>query len=229
MFIYFSVESSSCALSQQSSQDWFEKNKSPKDKFNEAFQRLTDNQFEPLKSQLNTPWKNLGKSARYYYSNKAKEAVLIVLGIIAPGQEEIVLSEISSKRSTKLDTDEITQQLIEAYHATSDKKTQLQILSLFVTNFTKQQLIQLIPSLTYSKIDSARKHAAVTGPGQMLNPPKVYRVRLSKPKSLHFLEYVAMPSISQVLGIWFSAASIVKWRKDEDSKSDKECSQCKNN
>ena len=125
---------------------------------------------------------------------------MIVLSVIAPGQEEVLLKEISSLKTDVGPGDHITHQLKEAYYATSDKRTQLQILSLFVKNYTKQQLLQMIPSLTSSKIDAARKHASLTGPGQILNPPKIFRIRLTRPKLLHFLEYVSMPSISQVLG-----------------------------
>ncbi|XP_062609789.1 uncharacterized protein LOC134271605 [Saccostrea cucullata] len=191
----------SCTPSLPSSQDWYEKNKTPKEKLNEALQRLAGDQFQPLKSQLTRPWSELAKSAKYYYISKAKEAVMIVLSIIAPGQEDTILAKIcpTSENESK-EIDKATKQLIDAYHATSDRKTQQQILSLFVNNFTKQKLLQLIPSLTQSKIDAARKHASVIGPGQMLNPPKIYRVRLTRPKLLHFIEYVSMPSVSQVLG-----------------------------
>lgn len=162
---------------------------------------IIDNKFQPLKSQLTRPWSELAKSAKYYYISKAKEAVMIVLSIIAPGQEDTILSKLSPSFTNESDaTDKATQQLIEAYHVTADKKTQLQILSLFANNFTKEKLLQLVPSLTQSKIDAARKHASVMGPGQILNPPKIYRIRLTRPKLLHFLEYVSMPSISQVLG-----------------------------
>lgn len=159
------------------------------------------NKFQPLKSQLTRPWSELAKSAKYYYISKAKEAVMIVLSIIAPGQEDTILSKLSPSSTDESDaTDKATQQLIEAYHVTTDKKTQLQILSLFANNFTKEKLLQLVPSLTQSNIDAARKHASVMRPGQILNPPKIYRIRLTRPKLLHFLEYVSMPSISQVLG-----------------------------
>lgn len=167
-----------------------EQNKTPKEKLNEALLRLSDNKFQPLKSQLTRPWSELAKSAKYYYISKAKEAVMIVLSIIAPGQEDTILSKLSPSSTNESD----------ATDKAADKKTQLQILSLFANNFTKEKLLQLVPSLTQSKIDAARKHASVIGPGQILNPPKIYRIRLPRPKLLHFLEYVSMPSISQVLG-----------------------------
>lgn len=125
------LSTSSCYPSLPSSQDWYEQNKTPKEKLNEALLRLSDNKFQPLKSQLTRPWSELAKSAKYmyYYISKAKEAVMIVLSIIAPGQEDTILSKLSPSSTNESDaTDKATQQLIEAYHVTADKKTQLQIL-----------------------------------------------------------------------------------------------------
>lgn len=45
------------------------------------------------------------------------------------------------------------------------KKKQLQILLLFAGNFTKEKLLQFVPP----KIDAARKHASMKGPGQIRN------------------------------------------------------------
>lgn len=44
-------------------------------------------------------------------------------------------------------------------------KKQVHILSLFASNFTKEKLLQFVPP----KIDAARKHASMKGPGQILN------------------------------------------------------------
>ena len=62
---------------------------------------------------------------------------MIVLSVIAPRQEEVLLKEISSLKTNVEPGDHITHQLKEAYYVTSDKGTQLQILSLFVKNYTK--------------------------------------------------------------------------------------------
>lgn len=72
-------------------------------------------------------------------------------------------------------TDRVTQQLIEAYYATADKK-QLQIFSLFARNFTKETLLQFVQPQTQPKIDAARNHASVIGPGHILNSPKIPRI-----------------------------------------------------
>nr|XP_022310611.1 uncharacterized protein LOC111115971 [Crassostrea virginica] len=47
-----SAESSLFLLSQQSSQDWFELNKSPREKLNEALHDLSSKEFVPITSQV---------------------------------------------------------------------------------------------------------------------------------------------------------------------------------
>lgn len=43
-------------------------------------------------------------------------------------------------------------------------------------NFTKEKLYHFVLPLKKLKIDAAWKHASVKGPGQILNPPKIYRI-----------------------------------------------------
>lgn len=83
---------------------------------------------------------------------------MIVLSIIAPGQEDTTLSKLSPSSSNESDaTDKATQQLIEAYHVTADKKTQLQILSLFANNFTKESTWNLM----WKAISAEVPHAVI--------------------------------------------------------------------
>jgi hypothetical protein len=93
----------------------------------------------------------------------------------------------------------MTEALIEAYQQQNDRISQLQILSLFVNKLTKETLLKSIPGLTLFKIDAARKHAALTSPGQILHPPKIYRSRLSMPKVMHFIEFISCPTYHQLL------------------------------
>lgn len=91
---------------------------------------------------------------------------MIVLPIIAPGKEDTFLSKIGPSSANESEiTYKVTQQLIEVYYATADQKKELQILLLFASNFTKEKLLQFVPP----KIDAARKHASMKGPGQILN------------------------------------------------------------
>lgn len=123
--------------------------------------------YEQMSNLMITrPRSELAKFAKRYRISMAKEAAMIVLPIIAPGKEDTFLSKIvpSSANESEI-TYKVTQQLIEVYYATADqKKKQLQILLLFASNFTKEKLLQFVPP----KIDAARKHAPMKGPGQIL-------------------------------------------------------------
>lgn len=124
--------------------------------------------YEQMSNLMITrPRSELAKFAKRYRISMAKEAAMGRTPIIAPGKEDTFLSKIvpSSANESEI-TYKVTQQLIEVYYATADqKKKQLQILLLFASNFTKEKLLQFVPP----KIDAARKHASMKGPGQILN------------------------------------------------------------
>lgn len=56
--------------------------------------------------------------------------------------------------------------------------------------------------MTIYKIDAARKYASTHGPGQYVtpDPPKISRLRLSKEKIQHFIEFISAPCYLQVVG-----------------------------
>lgn len=58
----------------------------------------------------------------------------------------------------------------------------------------------MIPGLTISKIDTARRHAAITGPGTEIQSNVVYRDRLTKAKLIHFIEFISSPAYCQIVG-----------------------------
>ncbi|CAG2233580.1 unnamed protein product [Mytilus edulis] len=58
----------------------------------------------------------------------------------------------------------------------------------------------LIPGVTMSKIDAARKHANLKKTGQMLNTPRIYRMRISQPQLMHFVEFISSPMYHQAVG-----------------------------
>ena len=152
--------------------------------------------FQPLQSQLQKPWNSISNSMRSYYSKKTFECVEIVLSIIAPNQECFLLESMYkkfSKTQEMCEIDQTTKTIINAYNNVTDSRTQTQILSLIVNSFTKAELQKLIPGISLFKIDSARKHALVTGPGHIINKPKVYRMKLTKPKLTHFIEFIMNP------------------------------------
>ncbi|XP_076085029.1 uncharacterized protein LOC143055862 [Mytilus galloprovincialis] len=184
------------------SQDWLEAQRTPREKLNKAMEILSST-FQPLQSQLQKPWNSISNSMRSYYSKKTFECVEIVLSIIAPNQECFLLESMYkkfSKTQEMCEIDQTTKTIINAYNNVTDSRTQTQILSLIVNSFTKAELQKLIPGISLFKIDSARKHALVTGPGHIINKPKVYRMKLTKPKLTHFIEFIMNPLYSSVVG-----------------------------
>ena len=68
--------------------------------------------------------------------------------------------------------------------------TRQQILSLFVNDYSKTELLNLIPGLSKWRIDEARNRAFQTKPGLPIDPPKITRCRLDADKVDHFLEFL---------------------------------------
>ena len=87
--------------------------------------------------------------------------------------------------------------LVTLYNEANPWYTQQQILSLFAGDYTKTELLQLVPGLTKFRIDEARKHALKTKPGQLIQPTIITRTRLDPVKVDHFLDFISSPSFLQ--------------------------------
>lgn len=166
---------------------------------------LSDRSFPLLNHQLRMPWEDLSKSSKSFYLKIVTEAFQLITDHVTPGQSRPVLKSalnriLSESESECTSPDIMTKTLIQAYLQQNDRSTQTQILSLFASKFSKKQLMELIPGLTVFRIDAARRHAAVTSPGQLINPPKVFRTRLKMPKLVHFIEFISSPIYHQAVG-----------------------------
>lgn len=169
-----------------------------RDRFNSAMKMLSSS-FEPLKCQLSTPWETLNRNSKSYYLRKARESIYLVLNVIAPGQEESLLKTIQENEKQH-PIDSTTRCIIDAFHNARNSRTQIQILSLIVNNFTKLELQTMNPGLSVSKIDSARKYLLVAGAGNLVVQPKIYRTKLTRPKVTHFIDFVMNPLYSTIIG-----------------------------
>ena len=92
---------------------------------------------------------------------------------------------------------DVVENLTEAYNHAENRETRLQILSLFVNKFSKSQLQEMIPGLSKRQIDDARTHADLRGPGELVDPPEIHRMRLETTKTDHFLEFISTSSLLQ--------------------------------
>ena len=87
--------------------------------------------------------------------------------------------------------------------------TRQQILSLFMTDYSKTELLTLILGLSKWRIDEARKHAFQSKPGQPIDPPKITRCRLDAVKVDHFLDFL---SSHHFFEMWHMAPELLNWR-----------------
>ncbi|CAC5412485.1 unnamed protein product [Mytilus coruscus] len=149
--------------------DWFHDQLTARDKFNHALNTISQ-EFTPLRSQLSHDWDILQRRTKNYYLSKAVEIINIVVSYIAPDQEDKILPDVCIKLAPAnyIQKDTLIDELIVAYIASNHSDIQIQILSIFANKYTKEELKKLVPGLTISKIDRARKHAALCGPGDVV-------------------------------------------------------------
>ncbi|XP_071144033.1 uncharacterized protein [Mytilus edulis] len=165
---------------------------------------MSHGQYLPLKSQASLNLEDLQYSTKMYYIRQARLACEIVCECIAPAQGIELLTQVY--QSMKLKTaetkqkDAVTDTIISAYRKAEDYTTKVQILSLIVEKYSKSELLSFIEGLTIYKIDAARKYASTHGTGQYVTPPKITRLRLSKQKIHHFIEFISAPCYLQVVG-----------------------------
>ena len=144
----------------------------------------------------------ISSSTQRYYRKKAEEAVDTVLDAIAPGNSSWLLKQVFTKhlvgRSASADSEEdsLVSRLVTLYNDASSWYTQQQILSLFAGDYTKTELLKLVPGLTKFR-NEARKHWFQTKPGELIEPPNITRSRLDPAKVDHFLDFISSPSFLQ--------------------------------
>ena len=167
------------------------------------FLRVADGRVSPIRSQLSTNVEGISSSTTRYYSRKGMQALEAVLNAIAPGQSNWPLQQVMEKYSHFTDSDvnlpekTLLSRLVTLYNEATNWYTRQQILSVFVGDYSKTELLNFMPGLTKWRIDEARKHAFLTSPGQIIDPPVLQRCRLDPVKVDHFLDCISSPSFLQ--------------------------------
>ena len=138
-----------------------------RDALNHTVPQLTEGRYSPIASTLNTSWDNVSVTQQKYYQRKMKEVFQAALSIVVPGQEQQLwncvreetelgnVSEEPSAKRKRMDTG-LVETLISAHNDAENWQTKRQILSLFVNDFSKTELQQMIPDLSKWRIDQAR-------------------------------------------------------------------------
>lgn len=157
--------------------------------------------LSPLRSQCSLSISDMAGSTIRYYKRKALESCETVLHCIAPGQSnalfDLMKKDCTSSSCSSSKDGELINRLVMLYEESTSWPTKREILSLFVQDYTKAQLMTIIPGLSKWRIDEARRHAALFGPGRPLEVPEVHRLRLNPVKVDHFIDFISSPNYLQ--------------------------------
>ena len=155
-----------------------------------------------MRSQCQSDVLTMSSRTQRYYRKKAEQATEGVLESITPGNASWRYQQVLQQR-TRLNAaegiveDTLVARLVILYEEAAYWYTRQQILSLFVADYSKTELLALIPGLSKWRIDEARKLAFQTKPGQPIDPPRITRCRLDAVKVNHFLDFLFSPSFFQ--------------------------------
>ena len=131
----------------------------------------TEGRVSPVRSQWQSDVLTMSSRTPQYYQKKVEQAVEGVLESIAPGNVSLLYQQVIQRR-TRLQRAEgivkpkLVGRLVILYEEAAYSYTRQQILSLFVN-----ELQNLIPGLSKTRINEARKHAFQTKPGLHIDPP----------------------------------------------------------
>ena len=189
--------------------DEIEEQGGKRETLNSAIASLTNGRISPIMSTLNTSWDDISTTQKKYYQRKAKEAIMASLSVISPGQEQELWNAVRTESTVDEDKHKMSRRrsinpsspvvdsLVKSYDHADSWRTQRQILSIFANDFTRPELLILIPSLTKWKIDQARQHAIDVGKGQAVPQEPIYRARISSTQIHHFVDYISRPDMVQ--------------------------------
>ena len=187
--------------------DEMEQQQEKRQTLNAAISSLTSGRTSPILSTLNTSWDDISSTQQRYYQRKAKETILAALSVISPGQEEDLwdalrkdssLSTSGQKMTSRKSFDPcsaIIDSLVKAYYQANSWQTKRQILSIFANDFSRSELMILIPSLSKWRLDQARQHASDVGKGQLVHEEPVFRTRISSAQVQHFVDFISRPEL----------------------------------
>ena len=169
---------------------------------NNFLRNASEGSVSPVRSQLQSDFQEISSRTSRYYNRKALQAVDAVLDAIAPGQSTQLIQQLVeryAKQNTNVDVPENTllSRLVKLYDEADSWYTRQQILSTFVSSYSKTELLRIIPGLTKWRIDEAQKHAALAGPGRAVELPTIHRCRMDPAKVDHFLDFIKSPSFLQ--------------------------------
>ena len=169
---------------------------------NNFLREASEGRVSPVRSQCTSNVFTTSSRTQRYYRRKAEQAIDTALDAIAPGNVPWLMQEVVEKYHHRLGAKGVVEgakisRPLVLYAEANSWYTRQQILSIFASDYSKTELMELIPGLTKWRIDEDRKHAFQTKPGQPIDPPEIHWTRLDAVKVDHFLDFLASPSFLQ--------------------------------
>ena len=164
-----------------------------------GFISISEHDVSPVRGQLQLPVSKVSSSTSRYYKRKLQEICRAVLDCIAPGQSQALFELMTSEKVQDIGIlkpieGSLVQRLIILYEESNSWITKQAILSIFVQDYSKSQLKEMVPGLTKWRIDEARKHAALAGPQRRKEIPEVHCTCFNPVKVDHFVDFIASHS-----------------------------------
>ena len=166
--------------------------------FNETMEKISLGKFQPLKAPLTKRWEVATSNEKENCLKTAEMSCRLVCSVIAPNDSDKLYKALVMAREKQSSHDILT--LTTAYKNAPTKNLKIQILSLYVLNYSTEELKKLhepFEKLSDRQIKKARHQAKINGPGVPLEKAIRHRVRIDMVKLDHFLTFVDRPYFYQ--------------------------------
>ena len=166
--------------------------------FNETMEKISQGKFQPLQAPLTKRWEVATSNEKENCLKTAKMSCRLVCGSIAPNDPDKLYEALVTAIEKQSSHDILT--LTTAYKNTPTKNLKIQILSLYILNYSTEELKKLhepFEKLSDRQIKKARHQAKINGPGVPLKKAISHRVRIDMVKLDHFLTFVDRPYFYQ--------------------------------
>ena len=137
---------------------------------------LISRDISPVRCVLRSPWNETSERTKREHTRKAKQALSVVLGEIAPNEEDGLWKALtcSSCRNNGRNDESVDESLMKAladcYNNANTWDTRRQILSYMADKATFSKISQYIPGLRRYRFSSARQHVLEHGRGVQVLP-----------------------------------------------------------
>ena len=133
---------------------------------NETMEKISQGQFQPLNAPLTKRWEVATSNEKENCLKTAEMSCRLVCGVIAPNDPDKLYEALVTATEKHSSHDILT--LTTAYKNAPTKNLKIQILSLYVLNYSTEELKKLhgpFEKLSDRQIKKARNQAKINGPG----------------------------------------------------------------